>query len=270
MHYLSLQEIQQAQLDILMEFDRICKEGSLRYSLVGGTLLGAVRHKGFIPWDDDIDVAMPRPDFEKFRAIFSGEQHGKYALRGFPNEEDEDPIFLKFVDTDIHVKETFLRHDLNLWIDIFPIDGLPSDDTEVASIYKRADEYRRVLMASYADLAQGKTKFRRFAKNVLHGLDKMLPIAKHCKNGLRNLAKKYPYDDSPYVGCIVWGLYGVGERLPKDAFSKTVEMEFEGKRFPAMYCWDEYLSGIYGDYLTLPPESDRVVHEMSVWRDSDE
>lgn len=270
MRYLSLEEIQKAELDILVAFDRLCREHGLRYSLVGGTLLGAVRHKGFIPWDDDIDVAMPRPDYEKLRALLLAPNESEYALKGFPNEEDADPVFSKLVDERIRVKETFLKHDLHLWIDVFPIDGLPSDEKEVEEIYDKANKYRRVLIASYADLSKGKTKFRRFAKNVLHAADKVLPIAKSCKNGLQGLAKKYPYEGSPYVGAISWGLYGPGERLPAGAFSHMVEVEFEGMKFPAMYCWDEYLTGIYGDYMQLPPEDQRVRHEMSVWRASDE
>lgn len=267
MHYLSLEEIQQAELEILREFDRICREEGLRYSLVGGTLLGAVRHKGFIPWDDDIDVAMPRPDYERFRKLTFD---GTYALKGFPDEEDEDTLFSKFVDTSIRVKETFLKNDLHLWIDVFPIDGLPSDEREVARIYAKANRCRRLVLASCADLSRGRTRMRRVAKNVLHALDGVFAIGKRSGSALQCLAKRYSYDASPHVGCIVWGLYGAGERLPADAFSHMVEMEFEGELFPAMHCWDEYLSGIYGDYLQLPPEDQRKAHEMDVWRVADE
>ncbi len=267
MNYLSTREIQQAELDILVEFDRICQEANLRYSLEGGTLLGAVRHKGFIPWDDDIDVAMPRPDFERLKEVVPqllASTH--FKLIGFPTEDAIDPAFLKLVDKDIFVKDTFRDGLINLWIDIFPIDGLPADDAETERIYKKARRLRQLTMTSHADLSMGKTPLRKALKNIFHPFDKAFSIGNRCEASLGKLAKTYPYEGAEHVGSIAWGLCGSRGKMPQDAFSEFVEMEFEGKTFPALACWDHFLSSVYGDYMKLPPESERIVHDMMVWR----
>ena len=85
---------------------------------------------------------------------------------------------------------------------------------------------------------------------------------KRCVNKLENIAAEHPYNESDYVGIVTWGLYGVGERMLKTEFEKAVEVEFEGRKFPAFLCWDSYLRGLYGDYMQLPPVEKRKTHDM--------
>ena len=129
-------EIKSIELEILKEFNAFCQKNNLRYNLAGGTLLGAIRHKGFIPWDDDIDVCMPRPDFCRLISEYKGEDSKlKLVYRGI---DGYDAPFAKIIRTDTFVKNRFSSRetDKHLWIDIFPVDGLPENIEEVKKIYK--------------------------------------------------------------------------------------------------------------------------------------
>ena len=261
MQRLSGAEIKRIELNILLEFDDYCQENNLRYYLSGGTLLGAIRHKGFIPWDDDIDVCMPRPDYERFIRSYSQAQ-SCYKLKSGYLKNFSAP-FTKVIDIRTKVLSQFNESDVdtNLWIDIFPVDGLPENLTEVQNIYDKCNFYRTVLNLSSAKLGEGKTAFRKYSKYLLKPLAQIYG-KKRCIDKIEKIASQYPYETSKYVGAITWGLYGVGERMLKSEFEKEVEVEFEGHRFPAFSCWDSYLKGLYGDYMQLPPVEKRKTHDM--------
>ena len=261
MRQLDKREIQCKELEILIFMDRFCKENELRYYLVGGTLLGAVRHKGFIPWDDDIDICMPRPDYERLMEIFP--RTGKWMLQS-RSRKNRVAAFAKVVDMTTDVESIFDKDIKQLWIDIFPIDGLPADIDEVRKIYKKCDFYRRLYGIGNARLGEGKTIFRKYAKillkpmAILYGMEKV-------NRKIEEIAKRHPYETSDYVGAVTGGIYGVGERMKKSEFEKATTVEFEGHIFPAMSCWDSYLTGIYGDYMTPPPPEKRKTHVMAVY-----
>ncbi len=266
MENLTLKEIQFAEFKILEEFDRICNDNNLRYSLAGGTLLGAVRHKGFVPWDDDIDVCMPRPDYEKFKKIFKNEQFylsddkGKYSI--YP--------FLKMMDKSIEVQEVGFNEVSNLWIDVFPIDGLPSENKKLKKIYKKSSLYRKIIVFDkWKNLNVYGGKHNKLIAFLIKIYVKTYGVKRAIKNSIR-LALKHDYKKSDYVGAITWGCYGVGERMLKSEYEQFTEMEFEGKKFSVMGCWDSYLRGIYGDYMKLPPEDKRITHGIKAFRAGDE
>lgn len=261
MNRLSLEEIKKIELNILLSFKQFCEEHDLRYYLAGGTLLGAIRHRGFIPWDDDIDVCMPRKDYEIFIKEFD-KFHDYYKLKNLSKGNFTAP-FSKIVDlrTIIINKYNISDIDTNLWIDVFPVDGLPNDIDEIADIYKKCDFYRKILMLNDAVLGEGKTTTRKYLKFILKPIA-LLFGKDRCVKNIENLAAKYPYEKSRYVGIITWGLYGIGERMPKCEFEKGVLVDFEGYKFRAFSCWDSYLKGLYGNYMQLPPIEKRVTHEM--------
>ena len=125
MKKMQLREIKDIELDILIAFNKFCQDNNLKYYLSGGTLLGAIRHKGFIPWDDDIDVCMPRPDYERLMKIFPNIYMNKYKLKTISRKNFICP-FAKIIDINTRVDFKYLNNiDKNLWLDIFPIDGLP-------------------------------------------------------------------------------------------------------------------------------------------------
>ena len=165
---LSLDEIKQVELQILIEFRRICNELGLRYYLSGGTLLGAIRHKGFIPWDDDIDLAMPRSDFNKLIEFSRGYQSDTYKFLFFSQSGTLLP-YAKFVNVKTHIDAKYAEDEMqqHLWLDIMPMDGLPEDLNEVARIYKKAEYYRKIIGLCNAKLGEGKSavKKRIFLQN---------------------------------------------------------------------------------------------------------
>lgn len=258
---LTLKEIQDIELNILIVFSEFCKQHNLRYYLAGGTLLGAIRHKGFIPWDDDIDVCMPRKDymilikeFNVFREYYKIKTRSKGNLTA---------PFSKIVDLRTLIKSKYTENDIdtNLWIDVFPVDGLPDDLHEVQKIYRKCNSYRKILMLNDATLGEGKTLIRKYMKYILKPLAKIYG-KQRCVDNIESLAARYPYDKHKYVGDIVWGLYGSGERMLKTEFETSVEVEFEGYKFPTFSCWDSYLKGLYGDYMQIPDLKYRIRGHM--------
>lgn len=266
--YLNADEIKKEELGLLIEFRRLCKENNLRYALCGGTLLGAIRHRGFIPWDDDIDVNMPRPDYNR---LIQMHKEGFFANKRFdivPNIESEvgSGFILKFVARDIVVKEHYRKELRNLWVDIIPVDGLPSESTACDVLYARNAKLRRIVVMGYADTRYGRSLSHKIIKNIYHLVDKDRWITHRCEKELLANSIALPYEQSDYIGAVTWGLYGSGERMLRKEYENFVPVSFEGEEFNAPSCWDSYLRGIYGDYMQLPPAEKRMTHELEAWR----
>lgn len=265
---LTHKEIQKEELNILLEFDSFCKEHQLKYYLIGGTLLGAIRHKGFIPWDDDIDVCMPRPDYMRFLEIFPEIYKDKYFLR-CPEKNNFPLPFIKLMNKNIKIKSLSINKDMesNLWIDILPIDGLPENINEVKKIYKKRYIYGTLLLLKFSKI--GNFKLKRRAQRCIGKLIARLCSDKFLRNKINKLVDRKNYDQYSYVGAVTWGMYGIGERMLKSEFKKTVYVDFEGHKFPTFSCWDSYLKGIYGEYMELPPIEKRMTHSLEAYKIKD-
>lgn len=265
MHKLTKDEIKKIEFGLLLELDRFCKSHCLRYYLAGGTLLGSVRHKGFIPWDDDIDILMPRPDYEKLVQTFHSENNN-VAIRSNRLNNLDGP-FAKLVALDTIVQDEFADDniDKNLWIDIFPVDGLPEDTVLVKKIFQNTNFNRRILRLVDCRLGRGKTTFHKYMKYLLKPLANLYG-KKRCIENIEKYITVYRYEDEEYVGAVTWGMYGVNEKMRKELFEQTVEVEFEGHRFPAFSCWHEYLKKLYGaDYMNEPAPEKRESHSISAY-----
>lgn len=257
-------EVQLSILNILQYFDKYCKKYELTYYLSGGTLLGAVRHKGFIPWDDDIDVCMPRPDYEKLIKLFNDNANKRYLLSSYDVGNSYRP-YAKILDLTTKVIARTSEDEQHLWIDVLPVDGLPDDEDEIKKIYQSCDRYRNILNLIRCKLGTGKTPLRRMSKYILQPLARLYGENRLIKK-IEIIAKSYNYEDSQNVGVITWGLYGPREKMLKYEFEKSIEVTFEGKQYPTFSCWQSYLSNLYGDYMKLPPIEKRKTHEMEAYQ----
>lgn len=257
-------EIKEIELNLLLKLDQICKKNGLNYFLCGGTLLGAIRHKGFIPWDDDIDVLMPRADFEKLLELEKIQDRTEVEqIVSWKSGKSLYP-FIKLINTNTVLKEKYLseKFTTGIWIDVFPLDGMPDDDRAIARKFKQIKFYKTILLTAYSEMGKGTSWIAAMAKVILIPLCRHLNTQKICDK-LNALSKEYSIEDSPYVGGFLWG-YGPQEKMPK-TFLEPVEVGFEGYKFPAPKCWDFYLKQLYGDYMKLPPEEKRVSHDFDVW-----
>lgn len=269
MKELTLDEIKVSELFLLIEFDRICKKNNLYYTLCGGTLLGAVRHKGFIPWDDDIDVLMPRPDYDRLLNNINIDKEGLPSYMKFVSWKDgsSNYPFIKLIDKRIKVDVRHFNPDLcgeHIWIDIFPIDGNPSKKRELYKIYNKMKFLRRILYIKLSEGKKAKTFIKRLIKPVLIRGLKVVPFKILCEN-MDALAKTYDFENSEYIGGTLWG-YGPQERIKKSGYMQGIQINFEDRVFNAPSNYEEYLTGLYQDYMKLPPMKQRIVHEIRAYR----
>ena len=254
-----LEEIRIIQLDILEKVHNYCIKNNIRYSLGGGTLLGAIRHKGYIPWDDDIDIMMPRPDYEKFIKDFNG-LYKHYIVQHYKNDPTYHFPFAKIYDNRTILIEKTIR--TGVFIDIFPIDGLPQEE-KLADYLKKYEYYLGLIY---------KTTYKHF--NIKLSIDYLKTICMSlCKinkimsiDSFEMFCSQYDFESSNFCGCIV-GLYKEKEHMKSEVFKKYISLPFEGKEFMAIAAFDDYLIKHYGNYMQLPPKESQIrPHSNKVWR----
>lgn len=267
MQYISIDELKRIELEILKAFAQYCEKNDLRYFLYAGTLLGAVRHKGFIPWDDDIDVVMPRRDYERFLLLSQEEKiASNLDIETYRISKSSICPFIKVEDnrTDGHEENLPDTFHTGVWIDVFPLDGLPNKIAgqkkhirQLSRLVKQLDLCTRKYIPCREPLHHLKRYIikKLYSKIDYHEVD--------CK--IEALAMKYDYETCEYIGntCFAGGM---NEVISKQGFEPAVELEFEGLKFKAPGNYHDYLTRLYGDYMKLPPEKDRVrKHDYQCW-----
>lgn len=258
---ISIDKQKEIEFDILVEIDKFCRENSITYLLTAGTLLGAVRHKGFIPWDDDIDIAMPRDSYEKFYSIFNIANSRKdLKLLSYRDRTLVYP-FMKVVNSNTIVKEDYVNPKYNttgVWVDIFPIDGAPSRRSSF-NIFKFI---KIVHGISVSDPKSAATMPRKISKNIIRTMLRN-PDPYRISEEYDRRAALNRLEPSRNIASVVWG-YGKSEILPY-SYLDVEEIEFEGGLFFASKQRKLYLRQVYGNYLKLPPENQRQPHSVEAF-----
>ncbi len=266
---LEKEKLKTIELDILKEFINVCDKLELRYYLGGGTLLGAVRHKGFIPWDDDIDVIMPRPDYDKFMEK-AQELLPTYL---FVQNYHTDPKFPRMYTKLRNSNTTFIEYgyqctNINhgIYIDIFPLEGVPTDKKQMINHLNKCNKVIGKLMYfnninnTEIDYFYHKNPIIRMLKKTKKAVYKTFVVSDkkidNKRKQLEGLLKKYDFDSSEFVGDIL-GRWGLKEIMPNKIYGKGVKLQFENLEANVPEDFDAHLKSLYNDYMTLPPEDKR-------------
>lgn len=266
MKKMSSQEIKETMFQILLQFAEYCDKKGLRYYLAGGTLLGAIRHKDFIPWDDDIDVYMPRPDYLRLHEFLKREQLKPYYQIKSSIAGNSDFPFAKIVDIRTVTVTKYNDFDNMLWIDIFPLDGVPSNRRERKKFFRSAMRWKYLFSYSVANIGTGATKWKTVIKIPILLAARIIGY-RRCAEKLDQLANTYNFEESDYIANVVWGVGG-GEAVKKSEYLDYINMEFHGYKFHVPFSWEKYLKNVYGDFMKIPPENKRYAHCIEVfWKE---
>lgn len=263
-------EIQDKELEILLYFKKICDKYGLKFYLCGGGLIGAVRHKGFIPWDDDLDVFMPRPDYEKLAEIWrkhADTKHYSYCRTDLNHNYHDGGASIRdnyttFINK--HSVDEDICHGLAL--EIMPIDGCPK--SHFARLFQL---YNAMLFSLFnvQRLPNNKGKIFRFMAGIIY---KIIPSKvtryKIWKKAERRMMK-YNFYESDEVTELIGSIRGMKIRHPRKDFEDITYLTFEGRKVPVMSGYDRYLHLIWGDYMQLPPADKRVAKHDAVYIDMD-
>lgn len=255
-----LKELQQIELDILMEFDRICTKNNISYFLVGGSLLGCIRHKGFIPWDDDIDVGMLREEYDRFVDACKKDLDKKYFIQDMESENNCGLVFGKIRKNNTILSEVYSYHlpfHQGIWIDIFPYDNVCDNK------WVRKFHYYHVLIIKNLYIIKcgyknphPESKIYKIAYIICKIIVKPFSLNFYI-NRLDKLMKKYNHKDCEYA-------FPFGGAYPKkDTIKKNILLNVERRKFEkyevlTLSDYDTYLKQLYGDYMTLPPIEKRT------------
>lgn len=257
MKELDIAALKKMQLQMLDVFAAFCKKHSLDYWIDGGSLLGAIRHKGYIPWDDDIDAGMLRPDYDRCMALFN-QEHDRYRFYSVENNRQMHYAIGKILDTNTVLYEPNPKgNKLCVYIDIFVYDNAPDDDKEVRKMYQHQLLLMKLNRLQLPYHPAGSV-FRKAALYLLKGILKAVPRYYFTERIIKN-AKKYAAAETKRVGNFT-GTTQV--TVDKRVFDDFIEVEFEGSYYKAPAGYDEWLRAFYGNYMELPPLGERKPHHL--------
>ncbi len=265
---LSLNEIQNKELELLKKIDVFCQENNLNYFLAYGTLIGCIRHKGFIPWDDDIDIIMPRPDYNRLLSL-KDKFHEEFENTSieFLDEKTYYP-YIKVYDLNTLVQEKRLRKEFSshIWVDIFPLDGASENMKRNKSLLLR----QKIMMKILASIKVKPFKmngnfFIKILGTIFIPFGILLNYFFNFAEYINNLSQSISYDNSKKVANTAEYGYGLAEIVDKKDLFPVLKKKFCGVEFNVPKNYHEYLTQLYGDYMQLPSENKRLSHYLDAW-----
>lgn len=270
MESLSFEEVKRIELDMLVALDRICKANNLTYLIAFGTCLGAMRHGGFIPWDDDIDVYMPRDDYERLAGLIHKDDT-PYVLSSYRDGKSPN-VFFKLCDPSTVMYERFLgkRFPEGVWIDIFPLDRINPESPAVRRTLRRRKRLNLLRGFIVTDPTTGATTTARLAKKIICPIAQHLDYIKVCRmmdeqamatTDASGADRSLPRSEG-YYGELVAG----GRITDASLLFPTKPLTFESVTFEGPAEPEKYLEQIYGDWRKLPPEEERIPHHVEAYR----
>ncbi len=260
----TLRNLQLTELEMLKEVDRICRKNSIRYTIIAGTMLGAVRHGGFIPWDDDADIGMLREDYEKFRLACERDlDHDRFYFQdhrntpgyrwGYGKLRRKDTLFLR-------EHQEHMPYEQGIFIDVFPLDQVP--ENIILRSLKNFECFcvRKILWSKV-----GKTADRSAVKRTVYSLLSRVP-EQSVLHYYDNMVCQAGRLDSSMVRILLFPTPNRQYMYFKKWYVETAVTVFEGQAFSGIASYDEYLRFKYGDYMTIPAENERKIHSVSAIR----
>lgn len=269
MKEMTLREQQLFSLEILKDVHAFCTSHHIKYSLYGGTLLGAIRHQGFIPWDDDIDIIMPRQDYDRFCSEYLSDN---FHIVNVSTDKSFSFAYSRVCDTKKTIYSTKYpcnRDGMGVWIDVFPADGFPANEEDIPGFYQKAvklEKYKSKIRSGLIDVSSIKFYpikglYKQFKSNLSHICFKMLLFLQGWRNPYVqkqiDMCHTFEYGSTPFWGSLT-APYKHVVYHPLSDFESCVLHPFEDGFFYILNGYDGMLRRVYGDYMKLPPEKDRA------------
>ncbi len=255
-----MNEIQLKLLELIDYFHQFCREKGLCYYVIGGTALGAARHGGFIPWDDDLDVGMPREDYEKLRVMTAGKQFDRYVFEYAGESKDfVYPLGKMYDTTTTLIENTRFKTKRGIYIDIFPLDGVGNTKEESVKNFWKVYKNYRLLSTKVCAYRKGRKWYKNLALRIVQICPDFIISPLNLIRKIDKLSKERTFYGSNYVANLV-GDAGEREILKRELFGTPKEYKFETITVMGPEKIDEFLTCIYRDWRKLPPKDKQVSH----------
>ena len=262
-----LRKIQEKELECLVYFKDFCEKNNLLFYFCGGCCIGAVRHKGFIPWDDDIDIFMPRNDYERLYKLWDNNKHNRFKLLRTDDTIFTGNIFTTIVDTNttcIKAEQQNIDVPHGFMMDIFPLDACPNSN------FKRKMQMLHCMLYSLflsQVVPKNHGKIITLGSKILLGVFRSSEIRKKIWRYCERKMSQYSINECRYITELCAGPHYMKNKYPKEIFASAVYKEFENMQMPIPVGYDEYLKIAFGDYMTLPPAEQQKPHHNIVFYD---
>lgn len=265
-----LTQVHKLTLSLAKVFIALCEKHGLRYYFIGGSVIGILRHGGFIPWDDDIDIGMPRRDYDRLLEILKTDMPEGYGICNRHTDKNWHFNLSQFIDLEsrilIHLTET--PRKAHVWLDIFPLDGLPTGNLRRWLHVKNILMKRYLVQIAHIDTQVDAHRKRPFVERLVLGFCKIIPVGKLIRTNkvldrMENLLRRYDYDESIYVGNML-GRQRAREVVLRAQFGTPVQKKFEDILVNIPEKYHELQTHFYGDYMAMPPEEKRESHHVTI------